>query len=89
MDGEERALTARGVVKLAASRTKCAREWLTRDELGSWERAAQDMIDRSVLRRAELGISDSAAASEMADRLLFLALAAMLEDAKKQKRRKR
>lgn len=75
-------MNAREVVKLAASRVTSSVEvksWLERDELGSWERDAQDMIDRSRERREELGISEEAAASEIADRLVVRGLQAVLE----------
>ena len=74
----------RDVVKLAASRatTRLVRDWLSWDEAGSWEKHARDMIEKSAERRAELAISDEAAASEIADRLRFLANTAVMASVK-------
>jgi hypothetical protein len=78
-------MNARDIVRKAADAESSASEWLRRDERGSWERCAQAMIDETAARRAELRMSDEAAAAEMADRLVLLALRAMIADGKKQK----
>lgn len=83
-------MIARDVVKLAAGRVTSSAEvksWLENDELGSWERDAEDMIVRSRERREELGISDEAAASERASRIVVRALRAVLEREKSKRRR--
>lgn len=79
-------LTARQVVRAAAERSESAREWLTRDEWGSWEKQAQEMIDATAERRSSLGMEDAVALEELADRLAFRAVSALLEDAKKRRK---
>jgi hypothetical protein len=74
-------MNAREVVRLAASRVESSEEvrsWLCNDEQGSWERAAQEMIEATVERRALLQLSDEQAADEMANRLALRALRAVL-----------
>lgn len=74
-------MDARAIVRLAASRVESSEEvrsWLENDEYGTWEKAAQEMIDATVERRALLHLSDEQAAGEMADRLALRALRAVL-----------
>lgn len=78
-------MNARDIVRRASELESSASEWLRLDEFGTWERCAQSMIDETAARRAELGMSDEAAAAEMADRLVLLALRAMIADAGKRK----
>lgn len=80
-------IRARRIVKLAASRTVCAREWLTRDERGTWEKAAIELWEKTAPARAEMKLSDERSESEIADHLALLALEAMLRDAKKREGR--
>lgn len=75
-------MDARAIVKLAASRIQSsdeARSWLERDELGSWERDARAFIESSAAKRAELGISDEQAASDIADALCLRALQSLIK----------
>lgn len=73
-------MNAREVVKLAARQIENpeAKSWLERDEWGSWEREAQELIEQTASQRARECISDEKAMEEFALRLGVRALGALL-----------
>ena len=79
---------ARAVVKLAITKVKSsmAKDWLFKDEKGTWERQVQDLLlDEATQARAiPLGITtDEALREAVADHIAFLAVDAVLRNALK------
>jgi len=77
-------LDPRAIVRLAASRAKTGlvRKWLEWDEAGTWEKHAREMVAKGEEKRRELGVSDEAFASDVADYLRFLANTAAIAQLK-------
>lgn len=59
------------------------REWLRRDERGTWEQAAAELVEQAEPKRRELGLSVERLESEAADVLRLRALTACMEAAKR------
>ncbi len=75
----------RRIVRLAASEETSASEWLRLDERGTWERRAAELLASTAAKAAELGMEPAAVDGEIATRLRYEALTALLADAKKRK----
>jgi hypothetical protein len=79
---------ARRIVKLAASRVKLSqpKNWLLDDEIGSWEKAALDLlpIAASCNARFHLGRTEEQIDSEIADELALAALKACVNNARRE-----
>ncbi len=70
----------REAVKLAAKQSKTAREWLLRDERGTWELRASTLF--AYLAEHHPGIAPQVALSAVADKLAFEAVSALLMQAR-------
>ena len=46
------------VREISAREGLCAKEWLTRDEFGSWEKRARELSQKTAERRVDLGLND-------------------------------
>ena len=81
---------ARRIVALAARKVTNAqaKSWLRCDERGTWEKTALEWWEKTAETRKEKSISDSVAENEIADRLVLLALQALIQHGTKKERRK-
>ncbi len=79
---------ARKIVRLAASRVKdsSTRDWLLADERGTWEKRAQEYLDKTAAKAVELGMSAARVDDEIATVLSLSALTVQLEHRKKRAR---
>ncbi len=76
---------ARDIVRLASQRAKCAKQWLFRDEFGTWEKRAVELLERTAEQAQKLGLSVEQVNSEIALALELEATTALLAHAKKRK----
>ncbi len=61
-----------------------AKEWLRDGKAsGTWIRTAADLLERSAAKAAELGLSEADVDDQVASMLAWMALSAILRDAKK------
>lgn len=67
----------------ATAQKRCAKEWLVRDEFGSWEKRARELSRITSAKRVELGLSDLDWTQALAQRILYEATEALYERAKK------
>ena len=76
---------ARKIVRLAATHVKdpYTRDWLLADERGTFEKMANEYLDRTAARAEELGMPATAVDDEIATVIGFNALTANLEQLKK------
>lgn len=72
----------RRIVKLAAKESTSARAWLTNDEFGTWEKTAGEYLDKALANPLSKTMTDEAIDAEVAGMLAFLALEALLRDAR-------
>jgi len=82
---------ARKIVRLASTYVKnpSTKSWLLADERGTFEKEAKEYLVKTAARAAELGMSEEQVDEEIANRLGYLALTAMLENQQKKKRKRR
>jgi len=75
----------RRIVELAATHVKDAytRNWLLADERGTFQKLANEYLDKTATKAAELGMSESEVDDEIATVIGLRALTAHLEHRKK------
>jgi hypothetical protein len=80
---------ARRIVRLAATHVKdpSTRSWLLADERGTFEKLAEEYLDKTSARAAQLEMSADEVDDEIATVIGLRALTAQLEHQKKRKRR--
>lgn len=68
----------RKIVKLAAERTETdlIKDWLTRDERGTWEKMAQDLLEKTADAAKSLGMTEDQVDDEISTAILLSALTA-------------
>lgn len=76
----------RKIIQLAAKEAPSAREWLIRDEFGTWEREVNKLLDKVALKPEAADLSESKVNEEVAIVIAYLASSAMLARAKKKSR---
>ena len=69
---------ARRIVKLAATKTECAKQWFLLDEYGSHEKDAMKYLESTAEKAKMLGLSETEVDDQIADYLAYLATSAML-----------
>lgn len=76
---------ARNIVRTASKgvKNKTAKSWLFNDEAGTWERRAQDCIERTDPKARELGMTDEQQDEEIVIQLQSLAITTVLSQAQK------
>jgi hypothetical protein len=80
---------AHTIVQLAATLTKVGsvKSWLRCDEKGTWEKEALQLLERVKDKAAAQHISEEQVNEEIAKYLVYLAVSATLQDAKKRSKR--
>lgn len=76
------------LVRVTSKREKLScKEWVTRDEYGSWEKRAKELSEKTHERRVELGFNDEAWTKAICNQILYEATQALFERAKKTAKR--
>ena len=85
------ALREQRIVKLASDMVEDiqAKLWLFRDEQGTWERHAADLLEKSKDKAAELGMTEAAVDKEVATCLAYTAIQARILDVKKREKKRK
>lgn len=74
---------ARRIVKLAAAEPTSAATWLLLDEYGTWEKTAEEYIEKAKAVAGSNNMSEEQVDMAIATELILLALEAMTRDALK------
>jgi hypothetical protein len=76
----------RHIVKLAAAEPTLARDWFERDERGTWEKTAGDLLEKTKDRAVVLKMDEAAVDRAIAAELVIMALEALLKSAERMKK---
>jgi hypothetical protein len=80
----------RRIVKMAAEQMQSSegKDWLLRDERGTWEKEAARLIDQVKEKAEQHGLSDSEVDEQIATYLSIMVLQTLINDAKKGSRKR-
>lgn len=73
----------RGIIKIAAHGAPSAKNWLLRDEFGTWEKTVREYLDRAAEHPRVAELTAEEIDAEVASVVALLALEALLRDAQK------
>ena len=81
-------MRARRIVEQASkiARNNYSREWLRRDEFGTWEKNAEKLLEESAERAAQLGMTEEAVDKEIANVLALTSVRAQISAKNKSKK---
>lgn len=84
-------MTPRELVVKAAEGNHSASDWFSKDERGSWEKLAGELLEETAEKRAAFvraGVRPEVLFEELANRLKLLGLRALMAEAKRVKGRR-